>query len=101
MADEMGRSVDVGSDYIGLHLVAPQLGPGSSVIDRVKLPEQVRRLETLTKARERYYRLYGGMSVLTAVLTDTRRICLYVTWIVGDVVERRREQQCQTVVIID
>jgi hypothetical protein len=30
MADVMGGGVDVDSDYIGFHLVTPQLGPGSS-----------------------------------------------------------------------
>ena len=98
-APDMRRCrVYVGADDIGFDFVAIRVGAGSRVVDGVEQREKLGRLVALAERGERHHRPGRRVRVLAAVLANARRIALDVSRIVRRLVERRREQQRQSVI---
>ena len=96
--DVAGGGVDIGRDHIGFHLIAIHVGACAGVVDRVEQAEQGGGLVTFSQARESHYGPQGGVGVLPAVLAQARRIALDIARVRRRMIERRREQQGQSVV---
>jgi hypothetical protein len=70
-------------------------------LDRIEEREEIRGLGAVPEDGLRNHGPSGGVRVLAAVFPDTRRIPLDVTRIVRDVIERRREEQDETRVMLN
>ena len=71
------------------------------MIDRVQQREQLAGLVAVAEHREGDHRPDGAVRVLAAILANAGRIALDVSGIERRLVERRREEQHQTVVAPD
>ena len=100
-ADVGGLGVDIGAGDVRFDLVAVNAGARAGVIDRVQQRKQLAGLVAVAEHREGDHRPDGAVRVLAAVLPDAGRVAFDVAGVERRLIERRREEQEQSVVAAD
>src|SRR5208282_3919165 len=95
------NGVNLRTHHIRFDFVALSGDPRAGVVDGIEQRQQLGCFIPIAKLGECLNRPDGGMSILPAILSDSRRIALDVTGVQRGSIEGRREEQSQSIVTQD
>src|SRR4029450_13841810 len=87
------RTIDISRDDVRLHLIASDLLERSCMEDRVQQRKHPHPPLALSEKRGSQHHPGCGVRILSAVLTNTWHVTLYVSRLEDSAIERRGEQQ--------